>query len=118
MMIYARCCLVNAAIEAEAIEMARYVDALRIRDPKGSGGALGNPSRIPRRAEPVHDGSAEVNYHAGLRFWAQRAATQLTLDDWHEMIEIVRAAVPDFHGDVIRFFETLFSGLRLSDGNL
>jgi hypothetical protein len=52
------------------------------------------------------------------REWAARVAPRITDDDFEDMVFAVDKAVPDFPGDVIRFFEVAFEGLRLRNGSM
>ncbi len=52
------------------------------------------------------------------REWAKKVAPQITDDDFEDIVFAVDEAVPDFPGDVIRFFERCFEGLHLKGGSL
>ena len=52
------------------------------------------------------------------REWAQKVAPRITDDDFEDIVFAVDEAVPDFPGDVIRFFERCFEGLRLRNGSI
>ena len=52
------------------------------------------------------------------REWAAKVAPQITDDDFEDIVFAVDDAVPDFPGDVIRFFERCFEGLQLKGGSL
>jgi len=52
------------------------------------------------------------------RAWAEKVAPRITDDDFEDIVFAVDEAVPDFPGDVIRFFERTFEGLRLRGGSL
>lgn len=52
------------------------------------------------------------------REWAVAVAPRITDDEFEDLVFDADKAVPDFPGDVIRFFERAFEGLRLRDGSL
>lgn len=63
-------------------------------------------------------GSLSSIYEAGLRFWAEAVARQINSEEWETMVEEAHNKSPEFPGDVIRFFETMFEGLTLKDGSV
>jgi hypothetical protein len=110
-------------IKTEAMEIADYVSRLRAETRTPGVGKLMTMSELvgerdvtdslwrPTGADKPHE-----LYELGLRYWAQRVAPQIDSDEFENLVEQVADAQPDFDGDVIRFFENLFEGLRFSDG--
>ena len=85
------------AVHAQALDIARLE-----RDRRWAAGKIG---QLPHGTKPYRD-------------WAKKVAPRISDDDFEDMVFAVDAAVPDFPGDVIRFFERCFEGLRLRNGSL
>lgn len=114
-------------IKAEAIKMVRIANRLRraeaqMREERGERRELVvkpfkfSDQPLVGRGEPRPTDSAHRAFEEALRFWAMRVANVITERQWQEMVEAVEEAVPDFKGDVIRFFENRFEMLELKDG--
>jgi hypothetical protein len=112
-------------ITDEAIQIARYVSEMRSRrPPKPSTDRFKTFTlfemanmEIPPKGLPSKDADCASAYKAALHFWAAQVAPRITFKQWEDIVERAYYEVPDFNGDVIRFFETLFEGRRLRDGN-
>lgn len=115
------------SIKAEAVKIAKILNRLRkaIADAEGPSSTskaisfsemAGDPIR--GAGEPAPTSKADEAFEEAIRFWAMRVAELLDSAQWDEMVEHARRSVPDFSGDVIRFYENAFEGLALRDGNV
>ncbi|EXL09983.1 hypothetical protein [Aquamicrobium defluvii] len=84
-------------ILAEAITIARAE-----RERRWAAGKVG---QLPYGTKPYRE-------------WAEKVAPRISDDDFEDIVFAVDEAVPDFPGDVIRFFERCFEGLQLKGGAL
>ena len=56
-------------------------------------------------------------FEAGLKFWAERVAAELTFDQWQEMSDgLGDEFASDPQVDVVSFMEHLFDGREMKDG--
>lgn len=115
------------AIQAEAIKIIRITGRLRtaeavVRKERGETGfrvmsaAEMFAEELLSRGEPKPTDPASEAFEEAIRFWALRVAWVVTYEQWNEIVWKAKAEVPEFPGDVIRFFETRFEGLELKCG--
>lgn len=106
-------------IREEAKKILRHFSALRSAHPRvGKVVTLAQvAAELRANGEPNGNGSPSEIYRDALHFWARRAASQLTFDEWQRMVDDL-AETEKFDGDVISFMENLFSDMTTKDGRL
>lgn len=60
----------------------------------------------------------EALFAEGLRFWAQAVARRMIHVQVERTVEYACRQVPDFDGNALRWFEELFEGVTLLDGDV
>ncbi|WP_332717378.1 hypothetical protein [Pelagibacterium mangrovi] len=116
-------------LKTEAVKIIKIANRLRTavreeREAKGgrafrtvSAAELASSVALAR-GEPSPNDTVDEAFEEAIRFWAMRVAPLVTHEQWDEIVWHAVDAVPDFKGDVIRFFENRFEMLHLKDGTL
>jgi hypothetical protein len=96
-------------IKQQAIGIAARENERRINNPV-------EPFKMMTSAEFVRDYTNPVGMKP-IKAWAQLAAPMVSFDEWSDIVDHCDEHIT-FKGDVVRFFETAFEGLRTADGHV
>lgn len=98
----------------------REVNRLRLAAPKRTP-VIVTAAEIAKRPLLNHhqvaaDATPDATHARAMRIWAEQVGPTIALNQAVDLAYFAKEAVPDFHGDAIRFVESLFEGITLGDG--